>query len=151
MKPLGFAVSVDGVTPDQWNSDLSAGTFSSAIHWGAGGPTAYTQYSNWLDYSLVNGNSSSGDNGRWNDPATQAALKAFAAAATPDAQQAAINTLANIVSTQAPVIPVLYGAGWFEYSTKNFTGWPTKDNSYIDPSPNQANIEYTILQLKPVS
>jgi peptide/nickel transport system substrate-binding protein len=151
LKPLGFDVAVDGVTPDQWNNDLSAGTFSSAVHWGAGGPTAYTQYDNWLDNNLVSGKTSSGDNGRWNDPATQDALKTFAAAATPEAQQAAINTLANIVSTQAPVIPLLYGAGWFEYTTKNFTGWPTQDNSYVDPSPNSANIEYVVLHLKPAS
>ena len=151
LKPLGFDVAVDGVTPDQWNNDLSAGTFSSAVHWGSGGPTAYTQYDSWLDYNLVSGKTSSGDNGRWNDPATQDALKTFAAAATPEAQQAAINTLANIVSTQAPVIPLLYGAGWFEYTTKNFTGWPTQDNSYVDPSPNSANIEYVVLHLKPAS
>lgn len=151
LKPLGFAVSVDGVTPDQWNNDLSAGTFSSAIHWGAGGPTAFSQYDNWLDYNLVSGGTASGDQGRWNDPATQDALKTFAAAATPDAQQSAINTLANIISTQAPVIPLLYGAGWFEYSTKHFTGWPTQDNSYVDPSPNSAQIEYVILHLTPVS
>ena len=49
LKPLGFNVAVDGVSPDKWNSDLAAGTFSSAIHWGSGGPTAYTQYDNWLD------------------------------------------------------------------------------------------------------
>jgi peptide/nickel transport system substrate-binding protein len=151
LKPLGFNVAVNGVTPDQWNNDLSAGTFSSAIHWGAGGPTAFSQYDNWLDFNLVNGNTASGDQGRWNDPATQDALKAFAGAATPDAQQAAINTIANIVSTQAPVIPLLYGAGWFEYSTKNFTGWPTADNSYVDPSPNSAQVEYVILHLTPVS
>lgn len=151
LKPLGFNVAVDGVTPDQWNNDLSAGTFSSAIHWGAGGPTAYSQYDNWLDSNLVSGATASGDNGRWNDAATQAALKAFAAAATPDAQQTAINTLANIVSTQAPVIPLLYGAGWFEYSTKNYIGWPTQDDSYVDPSPNSAQIEYVILHLKPAS
>jgi peptide/nickel transport system substrate-binding protein len=151
LKPLGFSVAVDGVTPDQWNSDLSAGTFSSAVHWGSGGPTAYSQYDSWLDYNLVNGNSASGDQGRWNDPATQDALKAFASASTQDAQQSAINTLANIVSTQAPVIPLLYGAGWYEYSTKNFTGWPTKDNSYVDPSPNPANVEYVILHLTPTS
>jgi peptide/nickel transport system substrate-binding protein len=151
LKPLGFNVAVDGVTPDQWNNDLSAGTFSSAIHWGAGGPTAFSQYDNWLDYNLVQGATASGDQGRWNDQATQDALKAFAGAATPDAQQAAINTLANIVSTQAPVIPLLYGAGWFEYSTKNFTGWPTADNSYVDPSPNSAQVEYVILHLTPVS
>ncbi len=151
LKPLGFNVTVDGVTPDQWNNDLSAGTFSSAIHWGAGGPTAFSQYDGWLDNNLVSGATASGDQGRWNDPATQDALKAFAAAATPDAQQTAINTLANIISTQAPVIPLLYGAGWFEYTTKNFTGWPTADNSYVDPSPNSANIEYVILHLTPVS
>ena len=74
LKPLGFNVSVNGVTPDQWNNDLSAGTFSSAIHWGAGGPTAYSQYDNWLDYNLVSGKTAAGDHGRWNDPATQQAL-----------------------------------------------------------------------------
>ena len=74
LKPLGFNVTVNGVTPDQWNNDLSAGTFSSAIHWGAGGPTAYSQYDGWLDYNLVSGKTASGDQGRWNDPATQQAL-----------------------------------------------------------------------------
>jgi hypothetical protein len=53
------------------------------------------------------------------------------------------------VSTQAPVIPLLYGAGWFEYTTKNYTGWPTQNDPYVDPSPNQANVEYVILHLKP--
>jgi peptide/nickel transport system substrate-binding protein len=151
LKPLGFDVKVNGVTPDQWNNDLSAGTFSSAIHWGAGGPTAYSQYDGWLDYNLVSGNTASGDQGRWNDAATQSALTEFAAASTPDAQQAAINKIATIISTQAPVIPLLYGAGWFEYSTKNWTGWPTQDNPYVDPSPNQAQVEYVILQLKAAS
>jgi peptide/nickel transport system substrate-binding protein len=149
LKPLGFDVKVNGVTPDQWNNDLSAGTFSSAIHWGAGGPTAYSQYDGWLDFNLVSGSTASGDQGRWNDPATQSALTEFAAASTADQQQAAINKIANIVSTQMPVIPLLYGAGWFEYNSKNWTGWPTKDNPYIDPSPNQAQVEYVILQLKP--
>ncbi len=149
LKPLGFHVSVDGVTPDQWNSDLAAGTFSSAIHWGSGGPSAYTQYDNWLDSGLSS--SGAGDVGRWNDPATQAALSTFAAAATPAEQAQAVDTLSTIVSTQAPVIPLLYGAGWFEYSTKNYQGWPTQSNSYVDPSPNPSNVEYTILHLHPAA
>lgn len=147
LKPLGFKVTVDGVSPDKWNSDLAAGTFSSAIHWGSGGPTAYTQYDNWLDYTLAK--TGSGDFGRWNDPATQAALSEFAGAGTPEEQQAAVEKLATIVSTQAPVIPLLYGAGWFEYSSKHFVGWPTQHNSYIDPSPNPSNVAYTILRLRP--
>jgi peptide/nickel transport system substrate-binding protein len=149
LKPLGFKVTVDGVTPDQWNSDLAAGTFSSAIHWGSGGPSAYTQYDNWLDNGLAA--SGAGDLGRWDDSATQSALSTFAAAATPEEQSAAVDTLGHIVSKQAPVIPILYGAGWFEYSTKHYEGWPTKDNSYIDPSPNPSNVEYTILHLTPAA
>lgn len=149
LKPLGFKVTVDGVSVDRWNSDLASGTFSSAIHWGSGGPSAYTQYDSWLDHTLAaNG---SGDLGRWNDPATQAALQTFAAASTPAEVQSAVDTLANIMSTQAPVIPLLYGAGWFEYTTKNFTGWPTQQNSYVDPSPNAANVEYVITHLRPVA
>ena len=83
LKPLGFNVTVDGVSPDKWNSDLAAGTFSSAVHWGSGGPSAYAQYDGWLDYNLARPRSASGDQGRWNDPATQAALTAVRGGAHP--------------------------------------------------------------------
>lgn len=149
LKPLGFKVTVDGVSPDKWNSDVAAGSFSSVIHWGAGGPSAYAQYNGWLNEDLTS--SGAGDNGHWKDAATQAALSQLAGAANPSQVQAAIDKIATIVSTRAPVIPLLYGAGWFEYSTKNFTGWPTKGNSYVDPSPNPANVEYVILHLTPVT
>jgi len=51
----------------------------------------------------------------------------------------------------APVIPLLYGAAWYEYSTKDYTGWPTESNQYIDPVPNAPYIEYTLLHLTPAS
>ena len=69
----------------------------------------------------------------------------------PAEQQKALNSLQEIVSTQAPVIPLLYGAAWYEYSTKNYTGWPTADNQYNNPVPNSPYILNTILHLKPVS
>ncbi|HEU5391102.1 MAG TPA: hypothetical protein VFV73_34890 [Streptosporangiaceae bacterium] len=37
---------------------------------------------------------------------------------------------------RAPVIPLVYGAAWYEYSTRDYTGWPTAANPYIDPVPN---------------
>jgi peptide/nickel transport system substrate-binding protein len=49
------------------------------------------------------------------------------------------------------VIPLLYGASWDEYSTKKFTGWPTPDNAYMNPTPNSPFMEYTGLHLTPVS
>jgi peptide/nickel transport system substrate-binding protein len=50
-----------------------------------------------------------------------------------------------------PAIPVLYGAAWYEYSSANFTGWPTSADAYINPSPNNQAYEYMILKLSPVS
>ena len=69
----------------------------------------------------------------------------------PSTQQAALNTLQGIMSTQVPVIPLLYGASWAEFSSRNYTGWPSQANPYADPGPNQIEVEYVILHLKPAS
>jgi peptide/nickel transport system substrate-binding protein len=55
------------------------------------------------------------------------------------------------MSTQVPVIPLLYGASWAEFSTKNYTGWPSQANPYSDPGPNPTEIEYVVLHLRPAS
>jgi peptide/nickel transport system substrate-binding protein len=63
----------------------------------------------------------------------------------------AISQLANIMATQVPVVPLLYGGAWAEYSTRNYTGWPTASNPYMAPVPNTPYLEYTVLHLKPKS
>jgi peptide/nickel transport system permease protein len=42
-------------------------------------------------------------------------------------------------------------AAWYEYSTRDYTGWPTASNPYIDPVPNAPYMEYTLLHLTPAS
>jgi len=153
LKPLGFKVSVNGVTPDKWTADLNAGNFDAAIHWGGSGNTPYTQYDNWLDYgtSAPIGQTANGDYGRYNNPAVQAALKAWAGTNDPATITTQLGIVAHAMSTDVPDVVLMYGAGWNEYSTKHFTGWPTKDNPYVDPRPNDPWIEYTVLHLTPVS
>ena len=51
--------------------------------------------------------------------------------------------------SRCPVAPIMYAAGWYEYNTTNYTGWVDKDNQYMDPSPNPANVAYVILHLIP--
>jgi peptide/nickel transport system substrate-binding protein len=55
------------------------------------------------------------------------------------------------MTSQAPVIPLLYGGAWAEYSSRNYTGWPTASNPYMAPVPNTPYLEDTILHLKPKS
>ena len=73
--------------------------------------------------------------------------------ATDDAatQQRVLDKLETVMATQAPVIPLLYGAAWYEYSTRDYTGWPTASDPYIDPAPNAPYMEYTLLHLTPAS
>jgi peptide/nickel transport system substrate-binding protein len=151
--PLGFNVSVNGVTPNKWAADLGSGQFQASIHWGTGGPTPFTQYDSWLDYSTSApiGQTANGDLGRYNSPTVQAALKNWASTNSASQITTDLNTVANAMATDVPDSVLLYGAGWNEYSTKKFTGWPTQGNSYNDPRPNDPFLEVTILHLTPVS
>ncbi|HEV2343117.1 MAG TPA: ABC transporter substrate-binding protein [Actinocrinis sp.] len=153
LKPLGFAVSVNGVTPDKWTADLNAGSFDAAIHWGGGGPSPFQQYDNWLDYntSAPVGQTANGDYGRYNNPAVQNALKAWAATNDPNQITTQLGIVAHAMATDVPDVVLMYGAGWNEFNTKKFSGWPTKDDSYIDPRPNNPWLEYTVLHLTPAS
>ena len=132
---------------------MQSGTFSAAIHWGQQGLTPYFTYDNWMDYKLSApvGKTAAADYGRFNDPAAQTALGAYASASSPQALSAAVTQLANIEDTQVPVAPLLLGASWAEYSTRNYTGWPSAGNAYMDPGPNIPEILYTVQQLKPAS
>jgi peptide/nickel transport system substrate-binding protein len=157
LNKLGFNVSVQGEPgpngPNVWTANLNDGNFTAAIHWGAQGLTPYAYYDNWMDYKLSapDGKTASADYGRFNDPAAQTALSQYASASTPTAENSAISTLANIMSTQVPVAPLLLGASWAEISTRDYTGWPSSGDAYMDPGPNIPEILYTVQQLKPVA
>jgi peptide/nickel transport system substrate-binding protein len=104
-----------------------------------------------LDSSLTApmGKTAAGDWERFSSPQAQAALQRFEGTSDPAVQQQALNTLQGIMSSQAPVIPLLYGAAWYEYNTDKYDGWPTQSNQYMNPVPNAPYIEYTLLHLTP--
>jgi peptide/nickel transport system substrate-binding protein len=149
----GFEVSFDGVQATQWYTDLAAGNFDAIIHWSNQGPTPWDYFDYWMDNTLTApiGKPAGADFGRYSNPQAQSLLAQYAGTNSTSAQQQALNGLEAIVSTQAPVIPLLYGAAWYEYSTKDYTGWPTQSNQYIDPVPNAPYMEYTLLHLSPAS
>ena len=152
LKAVGIHAIVDGVQASQWYTDSANGTFSSIIHWGNGGTNPYTQYANWLDFttSAPIGKSANGDYGRFHSAAAQAALKKLAGTdpSNTAAVKAATLPLATIVATQLPVVPLLYGATWCEYSTATYTGFPTPANPYMDPAPGDPELPYILTHIK---
>ncbi|HEY6279018.1 MAG TPA: ABC transporter substrate-binding protein [Streptosporangiaceae bacterium] len=152
LNKLGFNVKVAGNgDPTAWQADFNNGNFDATIHWSNQGPNPFFYYENWLDstFSAPIGKPAAGDNGRFSDPAAQAALAQFAGSDSAATQQAAITKLQTIMSAQVPMTPLLYGAAWSEISTRNFTGWPTNSNAYMTPVPNSPYLEEVVLHLKP--
>jgi peptide/nickel transport system substrate-binding protein len=154
LNALGFNVTVKGIgNPSVWQADVTNGTFDTAIHWSNQGPGPYYIYDSLLDANLTApvGKPAANDLGRWKDPATQAALSQFAGSNDQSAQQAAITKLETIMDSQVPVVPLLYGAAWWEFSTRNYTGWPSSGNPFMNPTTNSPYLEETILHLTPAS
>jgi peptide/nickel transport system substrate-binding protein len=149
----GFEVSFEGVQATQWYSDVAAGNFQAVLRWSNQGPTPWDYYDLWLDATLSApiGKPAGGDFGRYDSPQVQSLLSQYTATDDPATQQQVLDQLEKVMATQAPVIPLLYGAAWYEYSTKDYTGWPTASDPYIDPVPNAPYMEYTLLHLTPVS
>jgi peptide/nickel transport system substrate-binding protein len=154
LNALGFDVKVDGIgNPTVWAGDVANGTFDTTIHWSNQGPSPFEYLDEFMDSSLTApiGKPAGGDFGRFSDPAAQAAINQFSSSASPTVQAAAITKMEQIMNTQVPVIPLLNGGAWGEFSTRNYTGWPTASNPYMVPVPNTPYLEYTVTQLKPAS
>ncbi|GAA1971914.1 ABC transporter substrate-binding protein [Catenulispora subtropica] len=151
LNSVGFDVKDNGAFDyNSWNTAITTGNYDAALHWGQGG-TPFQRLQFIMDSSLASdlGQTSAGDFGHYKSPAADAAIAAFNGA-TSDADQAtALNTLQGLFSSDVPAVPVLYGAAWYEFSTANFTGWPTSDNPFINPSPRSQDYEYLILKLTP--
>ncbi len=92
-----------------------------------------------------------GDLGRYKNAQAQAALAGYAASGTLAGQKAAISTLENIMTSQVPVAPLLAGADWYEYSTRDYVGWPSASDPFMNPSTNSPYLEETVLHLRPAA
>jgi len=152
LKSEGIDATVDGVQASQWYADLADGHFDSVIHWGNGGTDPYTQFDNWLDYSnsAPLGKTANADFGRYHNGAVQSLLSKLASTdpSNTAAVRAATAPLEKLEVATLPVIPLLYGADWDEYSTATFTGFVTAANPYMDPSPSDPELPYILMQLK---
>lgn len=153
LSAAGFDVNDNGAfTYTTWNEAITTGNFDAALHWGQGS-TPFQRLQFLVDYtqSAPIGTAAASDFDRYSSPAATTAVNQFENATSAADQQTALNSLQQVISQDAPAVPVLYGAAWYEYTDANFTGWPTSANAYINPSPNAQAYEYLVLQLKPVS
>jgi len=146
LQAVGIKVNVQQVQQGDWQSQLQNHTFQLALEsaFVITGSTPFYGYFNVLDPKGWENYES------FNNAAVTNALTAFKHNSSPAAQKMAMATVEKTVAEQLPVIPLVYAANWYEYNTKNYTGWPSEQNAYVDSPPyNGFSTGIVLMHLKP--
>lgn len=160
LRSAGFAARARARPTAPLSADLRDGHFDAAVMDSATGPSPYYMYENWLDPSLlIKGKAEGGDYVRLSASTDRAAAMAVTRALDQytdnpsDSTEAAgaIQALGRVVSQQLPVLPLIYGVAWAEFSTRHASGWPNGQDAYEPAAPVAPFAEYTVLQLGPPS
>jgi peptide/nickel transport system substrate-binding protein len=151
VEPLGIKLTIKDLAGSTYNTRLYKGDFDLAYSSANPGPSPYYELRQLLygGNTAPLGKNASTNYTRFSDPKIDALFNAFGAA--DDAKQKEIvNQIQLAMLEQVPLIPTTENVNWFEYSTKEFTGWPTADDPYALPAPySLPDVEQVLLKLTP--
>jgi peptide/nickel transport system substrate-binding protein len=152
LKQIGVEIKEQDISHDDYFNKLFTGDFQ--LGYGSlstsPGPNPYYELRNTL-YSPTSapiGQTASGDYGRWKDDTTDRLIEQFGATTDSAQQHNIMKQIQGIMLEQVPVIPVTESVAWYQYDTKAFAGWPTKEDPYAAPAPwNIPDWEQVLLKL----
>ena len=136
MKAAGIQLNVDNLSQNDYNTKLLNGQFQLAYYSETGGPAPYYELRQWLysSNSAPIGQPAATNYERFSDPAVDKLFNQYAATADQATQKSIVGQLEEVMLSQVPIIPVTEAAAWYQYDTKDFTGWVTQQNDYAVPS-----------------
>lgn len=135
---LGMQVNRETPTPEAHDADRATGNYDMMFGVQGGSCNVYNNFSDPLNsaHTAPIGKQALSNSVRWRDPATDSLLKQLRVATDDKTQKAAVAGLVNIMMNQVPMIPIWYGAKWFQYDTTKAIGWPSAKNPYSSGGDN---------------
>lgn len=153
LQEVGVEAKVRPSEFSAWFSSLQRGEFDLAVSWSTDGPTPYAFY-RWLMAPatvLPVGEVSPGNWHRFGDDEAGRLLEQFEQTADEAKQRSIVEGLQHRFAATLPAIPLFPGPQWAAFTTRRFTGFPTKENPYASPSPNAGGASLLVLtELQPV-
>ena len=143
-------------TPEEgaWFDNIPTGNFDVYIMWTNLSSTPwFTYYSMFNPGNMVPGQLNEQAMHQMRIPAIEADLGGISATSDVTVQKAKITDVMKQVAENLPVITLFSNPAWYEYSTRNFTGWPDENNAWARPN-NPAGIHERVkvlLSLTPVA
>jgi peptide/nickel transport system substrate-binding protein len=137
LKKIGIKITPENLSSTTYDADNYAGKFQLSYNGNlSGGPAPYYELRQLLysKNSAPIGKNAATNWERYENPAVDKLIDAYAATADPTKQHEIVRKLQKVMVTDIPVIPITEGVDWYQYNTKNLKGWVTQDNPYAQPS-----------------
>lgn len=146
---LGIEVKVDQPDWGGWDAARQEGTFQAIIHWLEDTGNAYGLYTSTMDPKWIVDGKAQFNFGRFDDPAVTEALRTYQNAASQEERDAASAVLQKAFVENVPAIPLGSHPLLGEFNTRNYVGWPSKDDAYASADPTQPAVAQILTKLKP--
>jgi peptide/nickel transport system substrate-binding protein len=149
---VGIKVTVNGAAASNFTTDVLTGKFQLAYDVETGGPSPFYEMRQWLysKNSAAIGQPAASNWERFSSPAVDALLDQYGSTTSSATQHSIIDQLQTIMVKQLPVIPVLEEVDWFQYNSKEYSGFPSASNPYAQPGLyNVPDWGVVVLHLKP--
>ncbi|WP_237689247.1 ABC transporter substrate-binding protein [Cellulomonas fulva] len=153
-KALGADAKVEPVVQDTWfNQVINLGDFDASLHWTDGGSTPWNLYSNIMDGAsyVPQGEPANWNFGRYQDDEVTAALADFKSATSDADRMAALGTVQKHFVEDVPGLVIWSRPAVAQYSTVNYTGFPTAEDPYANPQPTGPQAALILTKLKPTA
>jgi peptide/nickel transport system substrate-binding protein len=152
LKQVGVEATLKTYDYSAFFEKLQKGQFDLSMGWSAEEPTPYHFYRDLMGTETLRpiGEPAARNWHRFGKKEADVLLQAFEATTDPAEQKELAGKLQALFVEDAPTIPLFPNPSWGEYSTRRFTGFPSKENPYAKLSPNNPP-EYLLVltELKP--
>ncbi len=150
LRKAGINASVGTPEYEQWQKQILDGSFDAVMNSRADGPTPFRGY--YQSLSTAFGGRITSAPSRYSNPELDKVFDDYRKATTDEERHKLFDQVQLIVADNFPVVPVFNGPTWYQYSSKRFTGWVTKDEPVMNPEDHDNNRMRLmhLLRLKPV-
>jgi peptide/nickel transport system substrate-binding protein len=153
---IGIAVKLQLVpTLAEWQEDAFS-TRVATLLWSYGtGSTPYGYFASNLDRAaFVPAGRQADATGDWEHFQSAEGtrlLRAFRATSDRGEQRRITAQLAAVWLRAMPFVPLFSGPTWSTYSTRHFTGFPSKRDFYVEPTFSDASYVVALTRIRPVA
>ncbi|EJN04617.1 ABC-type dipeptide transport system, periplasmic component [Phyllobacterium sp. YR531] len=150
LRKVGLNATVATPEYEQWGKQVLEGSFDALINSRADGPTPFKGY--YESLSSAYAGRVTGAPSRYSNPELDGLFADYRKATSDEQRRDIFNKIQLVVANNFPVIPLFNGPTWYQYSTKRFTGWVSKDDPALNPEDHDNNRLRLVhlLRLRPV-